>query len=266
MNDWTKGKQTRVLILLGLILALAASFLTLDWTQYAFGIVRIADPELTYSRLAKTLTSFLIFLLALGVGADGIDAGDPKRLRRAFIAMFAGDFLFLMDEFNPAFDYAAILAFLVGHVLIIIRNGHGLRAYLREGKRRAADIGTAVAIVALTAALFVATLLPHLQGSPMLYVLIVYAVVLDVSLWMGWASLRIGYFPRANALLIAAGATLFFVGDYLVGFNLSLQPSIERATTIFLTWVFYAPAIALFALSGYRWNRERKGETTDKHG
>ena len=131
---------------------------------------------------------------------------------------------------------------------------------------RAADIGTAVAIVSLTAALFVATLLSRLQGSPMLYVLIVYAVVLDVSLWMGWASLRIGYFRRANALLIAAGATLFFVGDYLVGFNLSLQPSIERATTIFLTWVFYAPAIALFALSGYRWSRERKGENTDKHG
>jgi len=121
---------------------------------------------------------------------------------------------------------------------------------------RAADIGTAAAIVALTAALFVATLLGHLQGSSMLYVLLVYAVVLDVSLWMGWASLRIGYFPRANALLIAAGATLFFVGDYLVGFNLSLQPSLERATTLFLTWVFYAPAIALFALSGYRWSRK----------
>ena len=253
MNHWTKGKQTRVLILVGLIVALTASFLTLDWTQHALGIVRISDPERLYSRLTKTLASFLIFLLALGVGADGIDAGDPKRLRRAFVAMFAGDFLFLMDEFNPAFDYAAILSFLVGHVLILIRNGHGLRAYWREGKHRAADIGTAIAIVALTAGLFIATLLSRLQGSPMLYVLIVYAVVLDVSLWMGWASLRIGYFPRANALLIAAGATLFFVGDYLVGFNLSLPLSIERATTIFMTWVFYAPAIALFALSGYRW-------------
>jgi hypothetical protein len=91
MNNWTKGKQTRVLILVGLIVALTASFLTFDWAQYAFGIVRIADPELTYSRLTKTLTSFLIFLLALTVGADGIDADDPKRLRRAFVAMFAGD-------------------------------------------------------------------------------------------------------------------------------------------------------------------------------
>lgn len=260
MNTWTRGKQTRVLILVGLIVALTASFLTFDWTQYAFGIVRVSDPEWLYSRLTKTLASFLIFLLALGVGADGIDAGDPKRLRRAFVAMFAGDFLFLMDEFNPAADYAAVLAFLVGHVLILIRNGHGLRAYLREGKHRAADIATAVGIVGLTVALFVATLLPHLRGSPMLYVLLAYSVVLDASLWMGWASLRIGYFPRANALLIATGATLFFVGDYLVGFNLSLPLSIERATTVFGTWVFYAPAIALFALSGYRW-AHRKTES-----
>ncbi len=257
MNDWTEGKQTRVLVLLGLALALAASFLTFDWAQYAFGIVRVADPELTYSRLTKTLTSFLIFLLAMGVGADGIDAEDPKRLRRAFVAMFAGDLLFLMDEFSPSFDYVAILAFLIGHVLIIVRNGHGLRAYLRAGRHRAVDIASAVAVVALTAALFGATLLTHLRGSPMLYVIAVYAVVLDVSLWTGWASLRIGYFPRANALLIAAGATLFFVGDYLVGFNLSLQPSMERATTVFLTWAFYAPAIALFALSGYRWGGRR---------
>ncbi len=257
MNHWTKGKQTRVLILVGLVVALTASFLTFDWTQYALGIVRVADPELLYSRLTKTLTSFLIFLLALSVGADGVDAGDPKRLRRAFIAMFAGDFLFLMNEFNPAFDYAAILSFLIGHVLIIIRNGHGLRAYWQEGKRRAADVISALAIVALTAALFIATLLPHLRGSPMLYVIAAYAVVLDVSLWMGWASLRIGTFPRANALLIAAGATLFFVGDYLVGFNLSLEPCMERVTTVFLTWVFYAPAIALFALSGYRWAGEQ---------
>ena len=257
MNHWTQGKQTRVLILVGLIVTLTASFLTFDWTQYAFGIVRVSDPEWLYSRLTKTLASFLIFVLALSVGPDGVDAGDPKRLRRAFVAMFAGDFLFLMNEFNPAFDYAAILSFLVGHVLILIRNGHGLRAYWQQGKHRAADIGTAVAIVGLTAALFVATLLSLLQGSPMLYVIAAYAVVLDVSLWMGWASLRIGYFPRANALLIAAGATLFFVGDYLVGFNLSLPLSIERATTIFMTWAFYAPAIALFALSGYRWSSRR---------
>jgi hypothetical protein len=71
--------------------------------------------------------------------------------------------------------------------------------------------------------------------------------------WTAGKRTRVGYFPRTNAMLIAIGATCFFVGDYLVGFNLSLEPTMARATTLFLTWVFYAPAIALLALSGYRW-------------
>jgi len=43
MPDWTRGKQTRVCILLGLILCLTSSFLTFDWTQYYLGVVRISD-------------------------------------------------------------------------------------------------------------------------------------------------------------------------------------------------------------------------------
>ena len=70
----------------------------------------------------------------------------------------------------------------------------------------------------------------------------------------GWINLRTGRFPRRNALLIAIGASCFFIGDYLVGFNLSLGPSMARVVTVFLTWLFYAPSITLFALSGYRWD------------
>lgn len=73
-------------------------------------------------------------------------------------------------------------------------------------------------------------------------------------------SLRVSYFPRINALLIALGATCFFINDYLVEFNLSLAPSLGRATTLFLTWVFYAPAITLLALNGYRWGGRRAVE------
>jgi hypothetical protein len=239
-----------------LIVALTASFLIFDWRQYFLIRVRISDPELMFSRISKTLTSFLIFLLAISVGDDGIDRTDPRKLRLCFVAIFAGDLLFLMDEIHPAFDYAAILTFLAGHVLIILRNGQGMRAYFRERPGLSSymgDIALGVGILVFTAVLFAVTLLPFLQGSALLYVLVVYALVLDVSLWTGWTSLRVGHFPFRNAVLIAVGASCFFVGDYLVGFNLSLEPSIERATTVFMTWVFYAPAITLLALSGYRW-------------
>jgi hypothetical protein len=243
---------------MGTILVLAASFLTFERSQYYFGLVRISAPELMYSRTAKTLTSFLVFLLALSVGDDGIDASDLKRLCWCFIAVFAGDLLFLLDEVNPLFDLATVVMFLVAHLLIIVRNGHGARDYLRRSsttKQRVADILSGILI--LTYLLFTATLLAHLRGSPLLYILAAYAVVLDVSLWVGWASLRIGYFRKSNAVLVTAGATCFFLRDYLVGFNLSLEPSIWRATTVFMMWIFYAPAHVLFALVGYCWNSRR---------
>jgi len=261
MSDWTKGKQKRVCILLGLILILAASFLTFDWTQYYFDLVRISDPELMYTRITKTLTSFLIFWLALSAGDDGINESDPRKLRWAFIAIFAGDLMFLMDEIHPAFDYVAIFLFLGGQMLLILRNGQGFRTYFRRKSSigdYAGDILLGLAIVLVTGFLFALTLFEHLQGSPLLYVIAVYALFLDLSLWTGWTTRRAGYFPKANAILIAIGTTCFFVGDYLVGFNLSLEPSLQRATTVFLTWVFYTPAITLLALSGYRWGKKRK--------
>ena len=254
MSDWSKGKQTRVLALLALIICLVASFLTFEWTQVYLGAVRVSDPEWMVSRLSKTLTSILVFVLAWSAGRDGLDPTDTHKLRLAFVAILTGDLLFLLDEIHPAFDYPAILAFLVGHVLIILRNGQGLRDYLAGGRSLVTEMLAAVGILLGTAILFVFTLLEHLWGSPMLYMILVYAIVLDASLWTGWISLRTGRFPRRNALLIAIGASCFFIGDYLVGFNLSLEPSMARVVTVFLTWLFYAPSITLFALSGYRWD------------
>ncbi len=261
MADWTRGKQKRVWFLLGLIILLTASFLTFDWTQYYFDLVRVADPELAYSRIAKTVTSFLIFLLALSIGDDGINEADPRKLRWAFVAIFAGDLMFLLDEIDPVFDYVAILSFLVSQVLLALRNGQGFRAYFRRKSGigdYVGDVLLGLAVLVITGLLFVLTLLENLKGSPMLYVVIIYALFLDLSLWTGWVALRVRYFPKVNANLIVLGATCFFIGDYLVGFNLSLEPSVQRATTVFLTWVFYAPAITLLALSGYRWSKKRK--------
>ena len=168
---------------------------------------------------------------------------------------------FLLDEIHPAFDYAAILLFLVSQVLLALRNGQGFRAYFRRKSGivdYVGDILLALAVLVITGLLFVLTLLENLKGSPMLYVVPVYALFLDLSLWTGWMALRVRHFPKVNANLIALGATCFFIGDYLVGFNLSLEPSLRRTATLFLTWVFYAPAITLLAMSGYRWGKMRK--------
>ena len=110
----------------------------------------------------------------------------------------------MIAEIHPAFDYAAIIMFLIGHLLIILRNGQGIRAYFRAKLRLRdwiGDIGLGIGIILLTTLLFTFTLLPHVQGTPLLYILIIYALVLDLSLWTGWTSLRVGHFPSRNALL-----------------------------------------------------------------
>jgi hypothetical protein len=256
MQQWSPGAARRVPVILFAVTALFASFLTFDWTQYWLGTVRLADPELMYTRITKTLTSLLVFILVFTIGGDGADPEDTKRLKRCYAAIFSGDLLFLMDELSPHFDIAAIAMFLAGHLLVIARNGRGFPAYIRGRKGLKGllpDILSALCIVTVTVSLFIATLYDHLKGTPLLYILSGYSVVLVTSLWTGWASVRIGRLPRVNTVLIACGASCFFVGDYLVGFNLSLGATMGRATTLFLTWVFYTPAILLIALSGYRW-------------
>ncbi len=261
MSDWSTGKQKKVYLFLIIILTLTASFLTFDWTQYSFGIVRISDPEWLYSRFAKTATSLTVFVLVFNIGMDGMEPSDTKRLRWCFLAIFTGDLLFLLDEISPIFDLFAVMAFLTGHILVILRNSHGLSQYFR-GKLQVSALLfallSAVGIFILTIALYLFTLHPLVKGSAFQFIFPLYALVLDLSLWTGWMTLRSGYFPRQNAILIAIGAACFFVGDYLVGFNLLLVPSLQRATTLFTTWIFYTPAITLLALSGYRWGLHRE--------
>ena len=260
MTDWRPEARIRVLTILFLIALLFSSFLTFDWTQHYFGIVRLSDPEWMYTRITKTLTSFLIFILAVTPGNDGLNEKDTKKLRLCFILIFSGDMLFLLDELSLFFDNIAIIMFLMGHIAIILRNGQGFRKHIQSVRgwgKMLREIAIGACMAAGTAVIFRFTLYGSLAGKPLLYILIVYSVVLVASLWTGWASLRIGHFPKANAAMIAAGATCFFIGDYIVGFNLSLGAVPERATTLFLTWVFYTPAILLFALSGYRWGNRQ---------
>ena len=133
--------------------------------------------------------------------------------------------LFLLDEFSPLFDIFAVGMFAIGHLLIIWRNGQGFWEYrrgLRSNPRQMAwDVGTGSGLIIISILLFVLVIYPLVIGTAWLFIMPVYAMVLIISLWTGWASLRIKYFHLTNAKLIAIGATCFFIGDFLVGINLS---------------------------------------------
>jgi hypothetical protein len=84
---------------------------------------------------------------------------------------------------------------------MIVRNGHGLPAYLRGRSNQRAllpDSLLGLGIVVVAALLFVFTFLDCLRGIPLLYVLVVYALFLDLSLWAGWMRLRGATFPGAT--------------------------------------------------------------------
>ena len=79
-----------------------------------------------------------------------------------------------------------------------------------------------------------------------------YALIIGGSLWAAFVALTTGFFPHSNATLIAVGVTLFFLSDVCVGFYRSLPRGYPQVFATYLTWVFYAPALVLTALSAYR--------------
>ena len=46
--------------------------------------------------------------------------------------------------------------------------------------------------------------------------------------------------------------SIFFIGDFLVGLNLSTDPGIKKMIFESLIWMFYAPALLFLAFSGYK--------------
>jgi hypothetical protein len=100
---------------------------------------------------------------------------------------------------------------------------------------------------------------------------IFYLLILSVSLWAGWASIRIGYLPRANSIKTAIGLTCFYLCDISVILNLAsgldnaIVPSVPfdyvnvypawdgiQYIVHNITWIFYTPALMLIALSVYK--------------
>jgi hypothetical protein len=248
---WTMKRFVGTGLLLGGAVAIVASFQTYDIARYLGEITSDTNPESMYARIGKTVVSFLVLLLALTIGRNGINEADTRVLRRAF----AGDTCFFLSVVYPFFNYCGVAMFLIAHLFFIVRNGRGFSHYLQTtagSSMRFVDVGSAILIVVIMAGLFATTLLKPLSGSLLLYIFVFYSLILSASLWTGWLSLRIGLLPRTNALMMAIGMSAFFAGDFLVGLVLALPPSATHSVAILGIWFCYGPSIVLCALSGYR--------------
>ncbi len=245
-------KCALVVTLLFVILFLFGGYTTLDWYQFFTGPADFARPEIPYVRATKVAVSFISAILVFIIGRDGFNRGDTKRLVLAYAAIAVGD-IFLVFDINMI----GMAVFAIAHVFFIIRNGWGLKDYLKKKStsNRTWDILTALFILGLAAGMMSGYFLPTMGPGLMFYLLLVYSIFLGISLWAAWAAVRIGFMPKANAWLVAIGLSCFFVSDLLVGVHFATQPGQFQTCAIYITWLFYTPGLVLPALSGYRLNR-----------
>ncbi|MBN1532841.1 MAG: hypothetical protein JXA20_09280 [Spirochaetes bacterium] len=238
-----KRKRIAVFTLLGLILFLCGVFSGHDWTLYFMRGADLGNPEI-YSRFMKFPVTFTCMVLTWMILGDGFHRRDTQKLRIAYSLIVLGDIVFFFNVHSVIGVYCFALA----HLLLIYRNAAGIRGY--GGRWRL--LALLPAILGASMAIMFLVFYPMLRGNlPYFYTLLGYAVIISGSLWAALAAFRIGFFPRGNAVLVAIGVACFFLSDVCVGFYRSLPPGYERVFATYITWVFYAPALALTALSGY---------------
>ncbi len=236
-------KRFYVWAILGVILFLFGLFSGHDWTLYAYRIADLQNPEI-YSRFMKYPVTFLCMVLAWITLKDAFNPKDNLKLSIAYSIIVLGDTVFFFDVHS----IIGVFTFALAHLTLIYRNATGIMNYRRKGILWA----ILPLILALSLLLMFFVFYPMLKDNlPYFYTLLGYAVIISGSLWAAIAAVKIGFFPRANAILIVTGVACFFLSDVCVGFYRSLPAGYERVFATYITWIFYAPALVLTSLSGY---------------
>jgi len=230
-----------VFVILGIIVFLFGLFSGHDWSLFSLRKVNLENPE-RVSRYPKFAVTFLSALLIWTAGGSAFDTADVERLGIAYAFIVLGDVIFFFNVHSRW----GVLSFALAHFLLIRRNAFGLSEWPAEG-----------AMWALLAAILGGSLLimflvfyPKLKDNrPYFALLTSYAVVIGASFWAALVAFKVGFFPRGNAILIAVGVACFFLSDVCVGYYRSLPRNYTMVFDTYLTWIFYAPALVLTALS-----------------
>ena len=244
------GKKILLTIIFTLILLLAGSYITIDWISFIFINSKVNPSTLKYLEISKLAVSFLCACIVFLIGEDGYNKQGTIALQNAFIAIFMGDLLFFFN-----FEYMAVGVFCIAHVLLILRNGSGIKAFFRN-KGLKVEKNKVVLILAGSLLLYISVIAfifyPQLQGEKILYLVMVYALLLCASLWIAWSSIIIGYMPYLNGVITAIGMSFFFLCDLTVGINFFFNEGFLKTIAPYIIWTFYTPALVLLSFSGYK--------------
>ncbi len=274
VNPVPDRKGYVVFFILIFFLMAYASFLTWDVVTRGHGSL--------YTVVLKYGSILLTFLLTLMIGKDDHDVRDRTLLQLAFLFSATGDFfLIIMTWFFSAqsgtWFLCGMAAFFCTQIMLIIRHS-------RDFVWNRIEIISAIIIYGFVASIMI-SLLPYIETSLILPILI-YAVALTTSLWMGIGTLWRPYYRMTIAVMIAIGVSCFFMCDLNVvlgeiftpdaqqiirekfGLDLVLPHTIpdvdiqvrkplalpEGLVALFgiIMWVFYLPAQVLLSTSGYK--------------
>jgi hypothetical protein len=225
--------------------ACAAAFVVLEALDLLHG-------DRSFRASSDALKLACVALLALGVWLGRVGAGrreDARRVSIVFSFAVAGDVAFFFGR------YATGIALFLGvQLLLAWRNGQGLPGFVLGGAWR--DHRGRLALTALGAAALLggagailAPLAPPRMAPGLLVLAATYAAALALSVGVAWLSPALGFLAPRRGAQAALGMTLFFACDVTVALGVLLPgPAAQVARA--LTWLFYASALALLALSG----------------
>ncbi|MDC0711144.1 hypothetical protein POL68_21930 [Stigmatella sp. ncwal1] len=207
-----------------------------------------------HAGFARTILALLMVLL---IGQSWISRSDYRFLAVAFGLTVVADYFLVYRNDN---FLAGLGVFTVVHMLYTLRHARGFAESLLPPKRTRTltllSLSAAGVLLMSTAVLWwIHMKTREMSLPPPGVAVIIYLTVLSLSLWMAWGTLIRQGFTRFSAWLIAAGMTSFYLCDVCVGMSFLLQGADTKPGSFFDNCVgfFYSPALALLAISGYRW-------------
>src|SRR5262245_34762713 len=205
-----------------------------------------ADP---LARAAKLTISACCALMVWLAGSDAPSRRDRSLMALVFACFLTGDVAFAADRVA-----SGVAAFLIGHLVLLVRNGTGLGRYLRARayeSHRTRLTGVLAVSVLLTSALMGGALQPLGAGSPHFPEVVAYGIVFSAGLAIAWAAPLIDHFSRTEARCIACGMSFLYLSDFTVGMEI-LAPQPAAPVLNLAIWIFYVPGLLFLVRCAYR--------------
>ncbi len=179
------------------------------------------------------LTFLLVLMMLYSIGLNGFDKYKVLILLSLLSALVA-DTLLMIEEIDLLKN--GMLYFIIGHVFYVF-------AFSSDITFRVWNIFL-IAILVVLSFLYIRVLVK--TAGKMIIPVVAYVLILDLMVYFAVTGLNNGL--STSALMVASGALLFMVSDFILSINAFVK-TIPNSTVY--TWLLYAPAQFLFVLSTF---------------